>query len=116
MRLLERPGVRRYFGMSRFAEVVVLALDADEVMEPLTRDDKGRTWRGRFVPIQSQWIGSFGIGWATEFERMRSRSGLLKHLESLPWPRPESVQVLIRRVSGFDALLDRREPHSVGKY
>lgn len=81
--------------MSRFAEVIVLALDADEVMEPLTRDDAERTWRGRFVPIQSQWIGSFGSGWATEFERMRPRSGLLKHLESLAWPRPESVQVLI---------------------
>jgi hypothetical protein len=81
--------------MTRNAEVVVLALDADEVMEPLTRDDEKRTWRSRFVPIQSQWVGSFGIGWATEFERMRSRSGLLKHLESLPWPRPESVQVLI---------------------
>lgn len=81
--------------MSRFAEVVVLALDAQEVMEPLTREDEARTWRGRFVPVQSQWIGSFENGWATEFERMRSRSGLLKHLESLPWPRPESVQVLI---------------------
>jgi hypothetical protein len=81
--------------VSRNAEVVVLALDADEVMEPLTRDDEKRTWRGRFEPIQSQWVGSFGIGWATEFERMRSRSGLLKHLESLSWPRPESVQVLI---------------------
>lgn len=81
--------------MSRFAEVIVLALDADSVMEPLTRDDEERTWRGRFEPIQSQWVGSFGIGWATEFERMRSRSGLLKHLEPLPWPRPESVQVLI---------------------
>jgi len=73
--------------MSRNAEVVVLALYADEVMEPLTRGDVERSWRGAFVPIQgSQWIGSFGIGWATEFERMRSRSGLLKHLESLPWP------------------------------
>ena len=81
--------------MSRFAEVIVLALGADEVMEPLTRDDGTRTWRGRFVPVESQWGGSFGIGWATEFERMRSRSGLLRHLESLPWPRPESVQVLI---------------------
>jgi hypothetical protein len=81
--------------VSRFAEVVVLALDADEVMGPLTRDDEERTWQGRFVPIQSQWAGSFGIGWATEFQRMRPRSGLLKHLESLPWPRPESVQVLI---------------------
>ena len=72
----------------------MLALDADEVMEPLTRGDEERTWRGVFVPIQSQWVG-FGVGWATEFERMRSRSGLLAHLESLPWPRPESVQVLI---------------------
>lgn len=81
--------------MSRFAEVIVLALDAEEVMEPLTRNDEERSWRGRFVPIQSQWVGSFGIGWATEFERMRSRSGLLRYLESLPWPRPESVQVLI---------------------
>ncbi|MFD9566049.1 hypothetical protein [Streptomyces sp. NPDC059994] len=81
--------------MSRFAEVVVLALDAEEVMEPLTRDDEQRPWRGRFVQIQSQWPGSFGNGWATEFERMRPRSGFLEHLESLPWPRPESVQVLI---------------------
>lgn len=81
--------------MSTFAEVIVLALDADKVMEPLTRGDEERTWKGVFVPIQSQWVGSFGIGWATEFEKMRTRSGLLKHLESLPWPRPESVQVLI---------------------
>ncbi|MEV5528341.1 hypothetical protein [Streptomyces prunicolor] len=81
--------------MSRFAEVVVLALHAHAVMEPLTRDDPERTWRGRFVPIESQWGTSFGAGWATEFERMRPREGLLKHLESLPWPWPESVQVLI---------------------
>ncbi|MEW2404268.1 hypothetical protein [Streptomyces sp. NPDC046862] len=81
--------------MSRFAEVIVLALDAHEVMEPLTRDDETRTWRGRFVRVESQWGGSFGAGWAVEFERMRSRTGLLRHLESLDWPRPESVQVLI---------------------
>ncbi|WP_431951339.1 hypothetical protein [Nocardia lijiangensis] len=81
--------------MSRFAEVIVLALDAHDVMDPLTREDESRSWRGRFVPIESQWAGSFGIGWATEFERMRPRTGLFAHLESLPWPRPESVQVLI---------------------
>ncbi|MFC0842162.1 hypothetical protein ACFH04_00150 [Streptomyces noboritoensis] len=81
--------------MSRNAEVIVLALDADEVMEPLTREDPQRTWYGRFVPIESPWGGSFGFGWATEFERMRNRSGLLTHLESLPWPYPGSVQVLI---------------------
>lgn len=77
--------------MSRFAEVIVLAQWADDVMEPLTRPDEQRTWRGSFTPIGS---GSIG-GWAGEFERMRPRSGLLKHLESLPWPKPESVQVLI---------------------
>ncbi|WP_405866483.1 hypothetical protein [Streptomyces sp. NBC_01515] len=32
--------------MSRFAQVVVLAPLAREVMEPLTRDDPERTWRG----------------------------------------------------------------------
>lgn len=81
--------------MSRNAEVIVLAPYADGVMEPLTRDDAERSWRGRFVPVESQWVGSFGIGWATEFERMRSRTGLLAHLESLPWPHPEGVQILI---------------------
>jgi hypothetical protein len=81
--------------MSRIAEVIVLALDAHDVMEPLTRDDPARPWRGRFVPVHSQWGPSFAHGWATEFDRMRTRSGLLAHLESLPWPRPESVQVLI---------------------
>lgn len=73
----------------------MLALHADEVMEPLTRDDEERSWRGRFEPIQSQWGDSFAYGWAMEFARMRPRAGLLKHLESLPWPLPESVQVLI---------------------
>lgn len=81
--------------MSRNAEVIVLALDAHEVMEPLTRDDAARSWRGRFVPIHSQWGASFGAGWAAEFDKVRSRTGLLAHLESLPWSRPESVQVLI---------------------
>lgn len=81
--------------MSRIAEVIVLALNAQEVMEPLTRDDPARPWHGRFAPIHSQWGASFGAGWAAEFERLRSRTGLLAHLESLPWPRPESVQVLI---------------------
>lgn len=67
-----RPVILR---RERIRRGLVLALEADEVMEPLTRDDGQRTWRGRFVPIQSQWVGSVGVGWATEFERMRSRSG-----------------------------------------
>lgn len=77
--------------MSRLAEVIVLARWAGEVMEPLTRYDERRTWRGCLTPIGT---GSMD-GWVVEFERTSHGSGLLNHLESLPWPRPESVQVLI---------------------
>ncbi|WP_051797531.1 hypothetical protein [Streptomyces sp. NRRL S-337] len=79
--------------MSRIAEVIVLAQDADEVMEPLTRYDDSRTWKGVFHEMSPG--GNYGFGWGAEFVRLRSRSGLLRHLESLPWPRPETVQVLI---------------------
>ncbi|MFF8944399.1 hypothetical protein ACF1A5_19435 [Streptomyces sp. NPDC014864] len=79
--------------MSRIAEVIVLAQDADEIMEPLTRYDDSRTWKGVFHAMAPG--GNWGFGWGAEFVRVGSRSGLLKHLESLPWPRPESVQVLI---------------------
>ena len=81
--------------MSRNAELIVLALDAAEVMEQLTRDDPTRSWKGRFVPVHSQWGASFRAGWAVEFDKMHSHTGLLADLESQPWPRPESVQVLI---------------------
>ncbi|NEC69927.1 hypothetical protein [Streptomyces sp. SID9727] len=80
--------------MSRDAEAIVLAREAEEVMDPLTRDDPERTWRGRFVPIAGQW--GYEFGWALEFEKMRARKGLLSHLESLPWPYPLTVQVLLR--------------------
>uniref|UniRef100_UPI003C7B86A2 hypothetical protein n=1 Tax=unclassified Streptomyces TaxID=2593676 RepID=UPI003C7B86A2 len=80
--------------MSRDAEVIVLARWSDEVMEPLTQDDPERTWRGRFVPIAGQW--GYQFGWALEFEKLRGRQGLLGHLESLPWPHPHTVQVLLR--------------------
>ncbi|MFD9392959.1 hypothetical protein ACFWBB_20275 [Streptomyces sp. NPDC060000] len=76
--------------MSRIAQVIVLAKYADEVMEPLTRHDESRSWKGVFKPL-----GLFVGGWVIEFHRERPRSGLLKHLESLPWPNPEQVQVLI---------------------
>ncbi|WP_455353669.1 hypothetical protein [Streptomyces sp. SYSU K217416] len=76
--------------MSRIAQVIVLAPYADEVMEPLTRPDESRSWRGQFEPLDL-----FVGGWVIEFDRMRPRSGLLRHLESLPWPNPGSVQVLI---------------------
>ncbi|WP_445528861.1 hypothetical protein [Streptomyces cyslabdanicus] len=76
--------------MSRIAQVIVLAPNADAAMEPLTRPDDSRSWRGRFEPL-----GLFVGGWVIEFDRMRPRSGLLRHLESLAWPQPESVQVLM---------------------
>ncbi|MEU6090895.1 hypothetical protein ABZ865_29705 [Streptomyces sp. NPDC047085] len=81
--------------MSRAADVIVLAPYCDAVMEPLTREEPGRSWRGRFEPVQAQ-EGGFGYGWAIEFDKARGRSGLLKDLESLPWPHPGGVQVLIR--------------------
>ncbi|MFD9543832.1 hypothetical protein [Streptomyces sp. NPDC060022] len=37
--------------MSRIAQVIVLATYADEVMEPLTRPDESRSWRGHFQPL-----------------------------------------------------------------
>ncbi|MGW3247533.1 hypothetical protein [Streptomyces sp. NPDC001070] len=77
--------------MSRFAEVIVLASDAEEIMEPLTRLDHCGGWDGKFVDIGH---GMFG-GWAIEFVRRSRWIGLLEHLESLPWPSPHSVQVLI---------------------
>ncbi|MBV6702737.1 hypothetical protein [Kitasatospora aureofaciens] len=76
--------------MSRIAQVIVLAPYADEVMAPLTLPDDSRTWCGEF-----EQLSTFVEAWVIEFNRMRPRTGLLRHLESLPWPHPESVQVLI---------------------
>ncbi|MFD9437146.1 hypothetical protein [Streptomyces sp. NPDC060002] len=76
--------------MSRFAQVIVLAPYADEVMKPLTQPDDSRSWEGHFEQLDL-FVGA----WVIEFERVRPRSGLLRHLESLAWLYPESVQVLI---------------------
>jgi hypothetical protein len=82
--------------MSRFAEVVVLADEANEVMYPLTQENDGtRPWNNLFVPIESQWPGSFGRGWAAEFTHRHHWAGLLEYLQSLAWPRPETVQILV---------------------
>lgn len=82
--------------MSRIAEVVVLAQDAHEVMGPLTQENDGtRPWNNIFVPIESQWPGSFGLGWAAEFTHRHHWAELLAFLQSMSWPRPETVQVLI---------------------
>jgi hypothetical protein len=87
--------------MSRFAEVVVFARDAEAVMEPLTRPDPGREWYQCFTPVDDSVFSGIGGGseecyaWVVQFTRHNWR-GLLAHLESLPWPDPYSVQVLVR--------------------
>ncbi len=73
------------------AQVLVLARYEDEVMEPLTRPDDTRTWRGKFEQIPDWFVG----GWYIEFFRAGQRSGLLADLEALPWNNPECVQVLL---------------------
>ncbi|MEU0835394.1 hypothetical protein [Streptomyces sp. NPDC005969] len=71
--------------------VLVLARYEDEVMEPLTRSDETRTWRGRFERIPDWFVG----GWYLEFYRERQRRGVLADLEALPWNNPECVQVML---------------------
>ncbi|MBT2366285.1 hypothetical protein J7E88_13440 [Streptomyces sp. ISL-10] len=77
--------------MSRMAQVLVLAQYEDEVMEPLTRSDEARTWRGSFERIPNWFVG----GWYLEFNRESQRRGVLADLEALPWNRPECVQVML---------------------
>ncbi|MFJ6798430.1 hypothetical protein [Streptomyces sp. NPDC091268] len=77
--------------MSRMAQVLVLARYEDEVMEPLTRHDETRTWRGWFERIPDWFVG----GWYLEFYRESQRAGILKDLEALPWSQPECVQVML---------------------
>ncbi|MFI9103309.1 hypothetical protein ACIGXA_22580 [Streptomyces fildesensis] len=60
-------------------------------MEPLTRDDDTRTWRGKFTPIPDWFIS----GWHLEFFRWNQRRGVLADLEALPWKEPECVQVML---------------------
>jgi len=92
--------------MSRFAEVIVIARDAEEIMAPLTRHDDQREWYQCFKPVYERHFGAHSMSvpsrsdspacfmWIIEFERLNWR-GLLSHLESLSWPDPTSVQVLI---------------------
>ena len=87
--------------MSRFAEVIVIARDAEEIMEPLTRPDDQREWYQCFKPVYERYFDQRGISesavcyiWVIQFFRL-NWTGLLSHLESLSWPDPTSVQVLI---------------------
>jgi hypothetical protein len=90
--------------MTRIAQVIVFAPYGDEATEPLARQDESRSWQGQLEPL-----GLFVGGWVIEFQRERPRSGLLKHLESLPWPNPGNVQVLIhdeeddRKIEGWES-------------
>ncbi|MFB8141218.1 hypothetical protein [Streptomyces parvus] len=86
--------------MSRYTEVIVLARDAEDVMEPLTRPDENREWHQCFKRVDDgMFYGSGGSPecyvWIVQFIR-HNWTGLMAHLESLPWPDPWSVQVLIR--------------------
>lgn len=86
--------------MSRFTEVIVIAKDAEHVMEPLTRPDPSRQWQQCFTKVgEDQFSGAAGseacFTWVVQFWR-HNWDGLLAHLEGLPWPCPHSVQVLIR--------------------
>ncbi|WNO74860.1 hypothetical protein [Streptomyces sp. AM8-1-1] len=87
--------------MSRFAEVIVLARSAEEVMEPLTRPDENREWHQCFTRVDdgmfegSHMPRDHCYTWVIQFVRLNWH-GLLAHLESLPWPNPHSVQVLVR--------------------
>lgn len=87
--------------MSRFAEVIVIAREAEEIMEPLTQPDDNREWYQCFKPVCEGDFNRPNIGysgscfmWIIQFERMNWR-GLLSHLQSLRWPDPYSVQVLV---------------------
>lgn len=86
--------------MSRFAEVIVLARDAEQVMQPLTRPDPGREWHQCFTRVDDSIFAGTSTGspecyaWVIQFYR-HNWLGLLGHLESLPWPDPHSVQILV---------------------
>jgi hypothetical protein len=87
--------------MSRFAEAIVLAKDAEEVMGPLTRPDDNREWHQCFTGVDNGMFDGSRMpsqecyAWVIQFIRLNWR-GLLAHLESLPWPDPHSVQILVR--------------------
>ena len=95
--MAEKPG-GEVCDVSRFAEVIVIARDAEQIMEPLTRPDANREWHQCFKPVYGRYFGAPSLSdstacfmWIIEFWRMNWQ-GLLSHLESLSWPDPASVQ------------------------
>ena len=70
-------------------------------MEPLTRPDDSREWYECFKPVYDRYFEAPNLNnsticfmWVIKFIQM-SWHGLLSHLESLNWPDPTSVQVLV---------------------
>jgi hypothetical protein len=94
-------GLRHDRAMSRFAEVIVLARNAEQIMEPLTCPDDTRGWYQCFTRIDDSLFEGTRTGsaecyaWVIQFLRP-TWAGLLGTLEALHWPDPGSVQVLIR--------------------
>jgi hypothetical protein len=88
--------------MSRDTEIIVLAKDAEDMMASLDTEEFAHGWGGkRFTPIDDGAFYGDGRGsalcymWIIQFTR-QNWSGFLEYLEGLSWPRPESVQVLLR--------------------
>nr|WSX54002.1 hypothetical protein OG409_36840 [Streptomyces sp. NBC_00974] len=46
--------------MSRFTEVIVLAREAEEAMEPLTRPDENREWHQGFTRVDDRVFAGTG--------------------------------------------------------
>ena len=92
--------------MSRDTRVIVNAEFAETVMAPLTVPDPERAWRRPLHPVTvPQFRGGYLAAgdaaedfcntWIGEFNHLDCAS-FLADLESLRWPCPHSVQVLIQ--------------------
>lgn len=72
-------------------------------MAHLEDADDSRRWHQTFIAIDDTKFSGAGFqyrsaecyAWVIQFSR-NTWGGLLAYLEALPWPRPESVQVLVR--------------------
>ncbi|WP_331738205.1 hypothetical protein [Embleya sp. NBC_00896] len=88
--------------MSRDAEIIVLARDAEAVMEHLTTDEFAQEWGGhKFFPIDNEMFRAMKSGsklcymWIIQFTR-QNWYGIFEYLQGIEWPDPHSVQVLVR--------------------
>ncbi len=71
-------------------------------MDGLTQPDDSRPWHQSFIAIDDATFSGAGFEygssecymWIVQFYRNNWHE-LLAHLEALPWPRPETVQILV---------------------